>query len=142
MNHQPQFYDTSTHNPWHLKILIQMLLQPRQSRYSSKSLGAGHCYPRHPLQVMPDISFYYPKSLHCPFNPGTTVQSCNKSPSIIPWLNFIVQLASSQPPLMVLKAEMQSQETEPSNFYSSPLIEAEEDIQSGGFEAVLPHNSV
>ena len=38
---------------------------------------------------------------------------------------------------MVLKAEMQSQETEPSNFYSSPLIKAEEDIQSGKFEASL-----
>ena len=43
---------------------------------------------------------------------------------------------------MVLKAEMQSQETEPSNFYSSPLIEAEEDIQSGKFEALLSHHSV
>ena len=43
---------------------------------------------------------------------------------------------------MALKAEMQSQETEPSNFYSSLLIEAEEDIQSGAFEAVLSHNSV
>ena len=43
---------------------------------------------------------------------------------------------------MVLKAEMQSQETEPSNFYSLPLIEAEEDIQSGKFEAFLPHHSV
>jgi len=38
---------------------------------------------------------------------------------------------------MVLKAEMQSRETEPSAFYSSPLIEAEEDIQSGKFEAFL-----
>ena len=38
---------------------------------------------------------------------------------------------------MVLKAKMQSQETEPSNFYSSPLIEAEEDTQSGKFEAFL-----
>ena len=44
--------------------------------------------------------------------------------------------------VMVLKAEMQSQETEPSNFYSLPLIEAEEDIQSCKFEAVLPHHSV
>ena len=57
------------------------------------------------------------------------------------WLNFIVQLASSQPPLMVLKVEMQSQKTEPSNFYSSPLIQAEEDIQSGKFEAFLSHHS-
>ena len=54
---------------------------------------------------------------------------------LAPWLNFIVQLASSQPPLMVLKAEIQSQETEPSNFCASPLIQAEEDIQSGKFEA-------
>ena len=38
---------------------------------------------------------------------------------------------------MVLKAEMQSQETEPFDFYSSPLIEAQEDIQSGKFEAFL-----
>ena len=36
---------------------------------------------------------------------------------LAPWLNFIVQLTSSQPPQMVLKAEMESQETEPSNFY-------------------------
>ena len=43
---------------------------------------------------------------------------------------------------MVLKAEMQSQETEPSNFYSSPRIEAEQDIQSGKFEAFLSHHSV
>ena len=61
---------------------------------------------------------------------------------LAPWLNFIVQLALSQPPLMVLKAEMQSQETEPSNFYSSPLIQAEEDIQSGKFEAFPSHHSV
>ena len=58
------------------------------------------------------------------------------------WLNFIVQLASSQPPLMVLKAKIQSQETEPSNFYPSPLIEAEEDIQSGIFETFLSHHLV
>ena len=43
---------------------------------------------------------------------------------------------------MVLKAEMQLQETEPSNFYSSPLIKTEEDMQSGTFEAFLSHHSV
>ena len=41
---------------------------------------------------------------------------------LAPWLKFIVQLALSQPPPIVLKAEMESQETEPSNFYSSLLI--------------------
>ena len=61
---------------------------------------------------------------------------------LAPWLNFIVQLASSQPPLMVLKAEILSQETEPSNFYSLPLIQTEEDMQSGKFEAFLSHHSV
>ena len=61
---------------------------------------------------------------------------------LAPWLNFIVQLASSQPLQMVLKAEMQSQETEPSNFYPLPLIEVEEDIQSGTFEAFLSHHQV
>ena len=61
---------------------------------------------------------------------------------LAPWLNFIVQLASSQPPLMVLKAEMQLREAEPSNFYSSPLIQAEEGIKSGKFEAFLSHHSV
>jgi len=61
---------------------------------------------------------------------------------LAPLLNFMVQLASSQPPLTVLKAEMQSQETEPSNFYSSSPIQAEEDIQSGNFEAFLSHHSV
>jgi len=60
---------------------------------------------------------------------------------LAPWLNLIVQLASSQPPLMVLNAEMQSQETEPFNFYSSPLIQTEKDIQSGKFEAYLSHHS-
>ena len=61
---------------------------------------------------------------------------------LAPWLNFIVQLASSQPPLMVLKkAEKQTQETEPPNFYSSPLIQTEEDIPSGKFEAFLSHHS-
>ena len=60
---------------------------------------------------------------------------------LAPWLNFIVQLASSQLPLMVPKAEMQSQETEP-NFCPSHLIQAEEDIQSGKFEAFLSHHSV
>ena len=43
---------------------------------------------------------------------------------------------------MVLKGEMQSQETESSNFYSSPLVEAGEDVQSGKFEAFLSHHSV
>ena len=61
---------------------------------------------------------------------------------LAPWLNFIVQLASSQLPLVVPKAEMQSQETEPSNFCSSHLIQAEEDLQSGKFEAFLSHHSV
>ena len=61
---------------------------------------------------------------------------------LAPWLNFIVQLASSQPPPMVLKAKMPSKETEPSNLYSSLLIEAEEDIQSGKFEAFLSHHSL
>ena len=61
---------------------------------------------------------------------------------LAPWLNLIVQLGSSQPPLMVPKAEMLSQETESSNFYSSPLIEAEEDIQSGKLGAFLSYHSV
>ena len=61
---------------------------------------------------------------------------------LAPWVNLIVQLASSQPPLMVPKTEMLSQETEPSNFYSSPLIEAEEDIQSGKLGAFLSYHSV
>ena len=69
-----------------------------------------------------------------------TVQSCNKSPGSL--VKFYLQLALSQLPLMVLKAEMQSQETEPSNFCSSHLIQAEEDIQSGKFEAFLSHHSV
>ena len=72
---------------------------------------------------------------------GVRVQSCNKSPgTLVKYLYY--RATSSQPPLMVFKAEMQSQETEPSNFYSSPLIKAEEDIQSGKFEAFLSHHSV
>ena len=69
----------------------------------------------------------------------TNIQCVTKV--LAPRLNFIVQLASSQPPLMVLKAEMQSQKTEPSNCCSSPLIQAEEDIQSGKFEAFLSGHS-
>ena len=43
---------------------------------------------------------------------------------------------------MVLKAKMRSQETEPCNFYSSLLIQAEEeDIQSSKFEAFLSHHA-
>ena len=61
---------------------------------------------------------------------------------LAPLLNFIVQLSSSQPQLMVLKAEMQSLETEPSNLYSSPVIKAEEDIQSCKFEAFPSYHSV
>ena len=37
---------------------------------------------------------------------------------------------------------MQSQKREASNFYSSPLIQAEEKIQSGNFEPFLSHRSV
>ena len=61
---------------------------------------------------------------------------------LAPCLNFIVQLASSQPPLMVLKAEMHSQEIKASQFYSSPPIQVAEDIHSGNFEALLSHYSV
>ena len=61
---------------------------------------------------------------------------------LAPSLNCLVQLAPSQPPLMVLKAETQLQEIEPSNFYSLPLIQAEEDKQSGKFEAFRSHHSV
>ena len=46
------------------------------------------------------------------------------------WLNFIMLLASPQPPLMVLTAEMQSREAEPSRCYSSSLIHVEKDIKS------------
>ena len=41
---------------------------------------------------------------------------------------------------MVREAEMQSQETELSNFNSSPLIQAEAVIQNGKFEAFLSHH--
>ena len=64
----------------------------------------------------------------CRIRTAQGLQHSRVTKVLAPWLNLIVQLASSQPPLMVPKAEMQSQETEPSNFYSSPLIEAEEDI--------------
>ena len=50
-----------------------------------------------------------------------------------------MRLASSQPLLILLKAEMQSQETDPSNFYSSPLIQVKEEIQSGKLEAFQSH---
>ena len=60
---------------------------------------------------------------------------------LAPWLYFIIQLASSQPLLMVLKADLQSQDTKPSNFYCSPLIRAQEKIQSGKFEPFLSHHS-
>ena len=60
---------------------------------------------------------------------------------LAPWLNFTVQLASSQPPPMALKAEMQSNGAELSNFYS-PLIQAEEDMQSGKLEAFLSYHPV
>ena len=43
---------------------------------------------------------------------------------------------------MALRADMQSQKREASNFYSSPLIQAEEKIQSGNFEPFLSHLSV
>jgi len=61
---------------------------------------------------------------------------------LAPWLNFTVQLASSQPPMMVLKAEMRSQETKPCSLYSSSLIQAEEDIQSGKLEAFLTRQAL